>query len=117
MSFSHEAALRYFAILACTASPESNLDQVGEMLCDKDMLASDLSYELGTLINSAFIYLEKSKQLTVLVGILAIHEVDSKLRKRAELISAVPCHLRSPDAQALLDAYEDMAGAMIRDDR
>jgi hypothetical protein len=116
-----EGSLRYFAILACTASPQNNLDQIGRMLCDKEMLESDLSYELGELIHGTFIYLKKSQQHRVFTTILTIYTEEENsnnhnwiLRKRAELISAIPCYLRSPEAQALLDDYEAISGPMIR---
>jgi hypothetical protein len=36
------------------------------------------------------------------------------LKKRAEYISAIPCHLRSDEAQVILDAYEKLYGTFIR---
>ena len=36
------------------------------------------------------------------------------LKKRAEYISAIPCHLRSAEAQAILDPYEKLYGTLIR---
>jgi hypothetical protein len=118
---SPEASLRYFAILACIASPQNDLDQIGRMLCDKGMLESDLSYELGELIHDTFIYLNKSQQYRVVTTIFTIYADEENsnnhnwvLRKRAELISAIPCYLRSPEAQALLDDYEAISGPMIR---
>jgi len=40
LCFNHEGALLYFAILACTASPEANIALIGRMLCDSTMLES-----------------------------------------------------------------------------
>jgi hypothetical protein len=37
LCFNHEGALLYFAVLACTASPETSIDLVGRMLCDSKM--------------------------------------------------------------------------------
>lgn len=121
----NEGALRYFAILACTAAPEANTGVIGQMLCDKDLLGSDLSYELGTLIQAAFMLLEMPVQDAVLSAILSMREdeaTDDRRRawilvERAQLIVTVPCYLRSPEAQALLDAQEESEGYFIRKPR
>lgn len=118
----HEGALCYFAILACTKFPESNIDLIGRMLCDRNLLESELSYELGTLIKAAFIYLSATTQDAVMEAILTVweeREVDDPtcswiLKHRAEFIFAIPCHLRSPEAQALLNTCEKMEGPFIR---
>lgn len=119
---SHEGALIYFAILACTASPEANVDLIGRMLCDRNLLEFELSYELGTLIQSAFTSLETPAQDAVMANILTLWDKKVSdepdrfwiLRKRAELIAPIPCCLRSPSAQAVVDEYERKAGALIR---
>ena len=120
-----EGALRYFAILACTASPETNKNLIARMLCDKDLLGSDLSYELGTLIQAAFVHLQTPAQDAVMAAILSMREdgaMDERhrdwiLRERAQLLVTVPRHLRSPGAQALLDAQEKSEGFFIRQPR
>ncbi len=125
MCFSHEGALRYFVILACTANPEANIDLIGLILCDKDFLESDLSYELGTLMQVAFMYLDTPSQDAVMECILTLREGDLTdltdesdlfwiLSQRAKLIVTIPCYLRSSGAQAVLDAYEKTAGWLIR---
>lgn len=122
LCFNHEGALVYFAILACTASPEANIDLIGRMLCDPHMLASELSYELGTLLQSAFKFLDTPTQDAVMANILTVwdsevvneHNYLWILKARAELIVPIPCCLRSPDAQAVVDAYEKRAGILIR---
>lgn len=122
LCFNHEGALLYFAILACTASPEANIDLIGRILCDKDMLEFELTYELGTLIQSAFKLLDTSTQDAVMASILSLwnEDVDDEetrfwvLKKRAELITTIPCYQRSPEAQAVVDEYEKKAGVLIR---
>lgn len=118
---SREGALLYFAILACTASPEANIDLIGCMLCDKNLLEFELSYELGTLIRSAFVFLDTQTKDAVTANILALGgEVSDEpsrfwtLKRRAEFIVTIPCYQRSPEAQAVLDAYEQKAGTLIR---
>lgn len=119
---SHEGALIYFAILACTALPEANIDLVGRMLCDKNLLEFELSYELGTLIQSAFNLLDTSTQDAVAANILTLWGEDISgeldrfwvLKKRAEFIVTIPCYQRSPEAQATLETYEKKAGKLIR---
>lgn len=122
LCFNHEGSLLYFAILACTKSPEANIDLIGRMLCDQNMLEFGLEYELGSLIQSAFKFFSPSTQDSVMTCILTIWSEDSVeessrfwvLKKRSELISSIPCYLRSPRVQAVVDAYEKIAGTIIR---
>lgn len=122
LCFNDEGALRYFAILACTAKPKANIEMIGRMLSDKDMLASNLSYELGTLIHKSFMYLDTATQDDVMVCILTLSEnklaVDGYynwiIKERVKLIVTIPHYLRSPKARALLDDYENQWGVMIR---
>lgn len=122
LCFNPEGALRYFAIRACSTSPEANIDLIGRMLCDKKMLESDLSYELGTLMHAAFLHLDDSVQDAVMRAILSIREEDISdkryrigvLKERAEFISTIPCHMRSFEVQALLDAHENTHGILVR---
>ena len=122
LGFNHEGALRYFTILACINNPEANIGLVERMLCDKELLESDLSYELGTLIKAAFIYFATVSQDAVMSCILTVREesiADEQhrkwiLKKRCELIVSIPRHLRSSTAQAMLDAYEKEEGVLIR---
>lgn len=122
LCFNHEGALCYFAVLAVTNSPEPNLDLIGRLLCDTNLLEFELSFELCTLIQSAYIYLDDATQDAVMTAIQATWEGSETdegtrfwiLNKRAEYISAIPCHLRSAEAQALLDAYETTNGTLIR---
>ena len=122
LSFNKEGALRYFAILACMASPEANLALIGRMLCEQEMLESSSSYELGTLMQRAFIDLEPAMQDAIEAGILNIHrgtEVDlwSRtwiLRVKAQLLLAIPRHLRSPEAEAVLYECEKSMWPLVR---
>ena len=122
LCFNREGALLYFAVLACTVSPEANIDLIGRMLCDQGMLEFELDYELGELIRSAFMSLDSSAQDAVIASILAIRygylSEDSErfwvLKKRAEMISTIPCYMRSPEAQAVMDKYEKKAGVFVR---
>lgn len=117
-----EGALIYFTTLACNASSEANIDLIGRMLCDKNLLEFELSYELGTLIQSAFPLLDAQVQDDVMANILTLWGEESSdepsrfwtLKKRAELIVAIPCYQRSPEAQEMLEAYEKKAGTLIR---
>jgi hypothetical protein len=122
LCFSHEGALLYFGILACTTSPEANIDLIGRMLCDKNMLEFELSYELGGLIQSAFKFLPGPVQDTVMENILTVQDeyISSesylwKLKAQAEFIVPIPCHLRSFELQTVLDEYERKSGTFIRE--
>jgi len=122
LCFNYEGALLYFAVLGCTASPEPNIDLVGRMLCDSQMLEFELAYELGALLQSAFMLLSTPVQEAVMVNILKVRvdqEVDERsrfwvLKKRAELIVPIPRFLRSPEVQAVVDAHEERSGVLIR---
>lgn len=122
LCFNHEGALRYFAIRACTAYPEANIELIGRMLSSKELLESSLSYELGSLTQAAFIYLDAPSQDALMAAILAIgqeRESDEQqhlwiLKDQAELIVTIPCHLRSPEVQAILDEYQRANGPLVR---
>jgi hypothetical protein len=122
LCFNCEGALVYFAILACTASPEANVDLIGRMLCDEDLLEFSLSYELGTLIQSAFIFLDPETQDAVMASIVRVREGEVAneqrrfriLKEQAELIVTIPSYLRSTDVQMVVDEYEKKAGPLIR---
>lgn len=117
-----EGALIYFAILACTASPNNNADLIEQLLCNKDLLIFELEFELGSLIQSAFIFLEPASQDAISSSILDMYTEKnfgetrsfSILKRQAELISTIPCFQRSSAAQAKVDEYERKAGALIR---
>jgi hypothetical protein len=119
---SREGALIYFAILACTKSPAHNIELIGRMLCNENLLAFELSYELGTLIQSAFIFLPPETQEVVMTNILRVREEKLTeedwplwiLKKQAELVVTIPCYLRSARAQAVVEMYEKKAGNVIR---
>jgi len=124
LCFNYEGALSYFAILAMTNNPQTNIALIGRLLCDKNLLEFALSYELGTLIQTAFIYLDSAIQDAVMATITTIWEEPEPtadenhriwiFKKRAEYISAIPCHLRSAEVQVILDAYEKKYGALIQ---
>ncbi len=123
LCFNYEGALCYFAVLAFAESPQPNIDLIGRLLCDRNLLEFELSYELCTLIRSAFIYLDSHTQDAVMATIQTVWEEPEPdddgtrlwiLKKRAEYICAIPCHLRSTEAQAILDAYEKVNGTFIR---
>ncbi len=122
LCFNREGALLYFAVRACTAAPEANIGVIGKMLCNAKLLEFDLGYEVGELIGAAFRFLPIPAQDQALGTILTLwsdRESDFEgtvwlIKARAELIVSVPCHLRSPDAQAVIETYEAREGALIR---
>ncbi|MEX2474649.1 AAA family ATPase [Marinobacter sp.] len=123
LCFNHEGAFSYFAILAFISNPEANIDLIGRQLCDSNLLEFELSYELGTLIQAAFVYLDSHTQDSVMATIQTLWEDESVtdgetifwvLKKRAEYISTIPCHLRSSETQTVLDACERIFGTVYR---
>ncbi|NPU93305.1 MAG: ATP-binding protein [Gammaproteobacteria bacterium] len=121
LCFNREGALCYFAILAFTRTPQANIDLISRLLCDGNLLEFELSYELGILIRAAFVYLDSSTQDAAIATIHTIWEelgtdVSNSfwiLKRRAEYISAIPCYLRSSEAQKILDSYEKTNGTLI----
>ena len=122
LCFSHELALCYFAIRACTTNPIHNVSVAGRLLTDKDMLESKLSFELGELLKAVFRYLDTCTQDAVIGCIMNMHEDERSdrnsrfwiMQEKAELFAAIPPYLRSPEAQIVLDNYEKIMGTMIR---
>ncbi len=123
LCFNHEGALVYFTVLAFISNPEANIDLIGRLLCDRNLLEFELSYELGTLIRTAFIHLDSHTQDSVMATIKALWEDESVkhdearlwvLKQRAEYISTIPCYLRSSETQAMLDVYEKLYGTLYR---
>lgn len=121
LCFNLEGALLYFAVLACTEFPENNINVIGKMLCNRKLLEFDLTYELGALLRSAFRLLNTSTQDAVMTTILTVWEenaIDSSnyfwiLKTQAELVSAIPCYLRTPEAQAVVDTFEKNEGVLV----
>ncbi|MGR3278875.1 NACHT domain-containing protein [Acaryochloris marina NIES-2412] len=122
LCFNQEGALTYFAVLALTKSPQPNIELISRLLCERDLLEFDLNFELGTLIHTSFIYLDRTTQDLVMELISTLWEeylTDERtspwvLKQRAEYLSAIPCYLRSPETQAIVDAYEQKHGTLIR---
>jgi hypothetical protein len=122
LCFNAEGALRYFAIQACIAAPATNMAVIGHMLCDADLLESDLSFELGTLIHTAFIDLESVTQDAIQMSILGIHQEETsdtshlvwRLRQQAQLILPIPCHLRFHTTQAVIDEAIHLTWPLVR---
>jgi hypothetical protein len=123
LCLSREAALRYFAILALIKSPERNIAEVACLVTDKHMLESHLSYELGSLIHASFLYLDEHVQDAVMSTILTLRDDENINEKpwilagRAEFLSTIPAHLRSPEAQATLASWGKAFGPCIRQPR
>ncbi|WP_312228103.1 AAA family ATPase [Pseudescherichia sp.] len=120
LCFNNEGALLYFGIHACTTSPEENIGLIGRILCEPKIFEFELSYELGKLIKVAFSLLPISVQDAVMLSILDIRseclsDESSlwRLRAQAELVAPIPCYLRSPEVQAVVDDYEKRAGMLI----
>lgn len=123
LCLNHEGALCYLGILALTKHPQPNLDLIGSLLCNRNLLEFSLSYEIALLIKFAFIYLDATVQDAVMLTMLNLwHEPDEELdansrfwalKKRAVYISAIPCYLRSEDAQSILAEYEETNGKLI----
>ncbi|WP_430248489.1 AAA family ATPase [Providencia sp. PAZ2] len=113
LCFNREGSLRYFALLACINSPLTNLDISSRLLSKVDFLESELSHELGTLVQKVFIYLSSEFQdaIQAIILSLSLKYADSPeyreymLIDQAKLIICIPCHLRSSSCVSILDEY------------
>ena len=122
LSCNNEYALCYFTILAFKEYPQRNIDLIGRLLSNKNLLESKLSYELSELINATFASVGRDTQSLVLKTMQDVFEECTAdrdnyswiLKRRAKYISSVPCFLRSLDAQVILDEYEREYGKMER---
>lgn len=122
LAFSHEASLRYFAILGLTRVPETNTEVIAALLTESELLDSGLSFELRLLIEAAYIHLEPAAQDLITEAINQIGSGDQHAglpdpwvaRKRAKYISSIPCFLRSPRDQAFLLDYQKIHGVIER---
>jgi hypothetical protein len=123
LCFNDEAVLRYFAILACTAAPASNVNYIAHILSDKSSLKSELSYELSCLLHVGFIYLGERDQDAIQSAILNLYDDEENTderytywntKERVGFISAIPCFLRSSGTQSLLAEYESIHGYVVR---
>lgn len=115
-------ALVYFAIRACTQVPEKNVSVIRQLLLRKSMLDSDLAYEIGTLMQASFLYLTAATQGAVQDAILTIgkryltHPEQRRwaIKEQSDLFIAIPCHLRTDAANAVLREIENIEWPVVR---
>ncbi|MCK8152667.1 ATP-binding protein [Citrobacter amalonaticus] len=113
LCFNPEGSLRYFGLLACINSPMTNLDMAVHLLSEEGSLNSELSYELGTLLQKVFILLNSESQDVIQARILALSQRYADvpeyrqymLKDQVKFIICIPCHLRSPSCVSILDEY------------
>ena len=121
LCFNHEGALRYFGILSCKGAPSCNVDLSVRLLCEKPLDDSEFGYELGCLAKVAFVHFDSNQQSSVMAAVFAITECDDQdeheiLRRQsiqARFVACIPCHMRPPNAQLLLEDVEVREGTFI----
>lgn len=121
LCFNHEGALRYFGILSCKGAPSSNADLSVRLLCEKPLDDSEFGYELGCLVKVAFFYFNSNQQNSVIEAVFAITECDDQdeyeiLRRKSvqvRFLACIPCHMRPPSAQLLLEEVEVREGIFV----
>jgi len=119
LCFSAEVTLRYFAIRACTQAPTENLELIARMLCEKPWLESELRFELGSLMEAAFVQLPKKAKKAIEETLLNLFQEEvsgpnvpawmltERVRKQSQLLACIPRPLRSPKAIELVNEYEN----------
>lgn len=118
---SQDLALQYFLILACLENPARNIILVEIILSKNDWCESDISYECGQLISVAFVHLSSDAQDLITSKIFnawAYRYNEEKHaywidKERANLLKTIPCYLRSPETQLLIDRIERVEGTLI----
>lgn len=113
LCFNLEGSLRYFALLALINSPLTNLDISSRLLSEADLLESELSYELGSLVQKVFIHLSSESQDVIQATILSLslkyadipEYRQYMLKDQVKFIICIPCHLRSLSCVNILDEY------------
>lgn len=117
---SRDAALRYFALRGMTEFPEENSQAAANTLLDREMLESSrFSWEMGKLINAAYMHMSQTQQGELLQLILTLDEDERNdvgelpiwvlLGKREYLIQ-IPTHHRTKEAHELIAQAEASAG-------
>jgi hypothetical protein len=117
---SRELAIRYLLLEAYSANVPANLAGIATQVLDQELLATTLlSYELASVLNLAMPHFGEGMQERVQDTILGLNTEEEeeksspepwRLRARARLLRAIPCCLRTPAAQALVEAqYGDAA--------
>jgi hypothetical protein len=113
---SADGALRYIAMRAYTAHPESNRDAIAAVLRDEDIVgAPRLRYEVDELIRASFTLLGQSEQEalenhTLSVGGAYLHLEADVVKWRRDRLGAIPAFLRSATAQQYLDEAQRRFG-------
>lgn len=101
-----EGSLRYFGIRACIAAPLNNIEIIGHLLKEKELLESTLSYELCLLLNQAYVFIDLESQDQIQNEILNLYAEERAkgsfepwMRQRQiGYLAAIPSYLRSPEA-------------------
>ncbi|NVC95866.1 ATP-binding protein [Vibrio natriegens] len=120
--FNNEGALRYFGLLACTTAPENNLEVIGRMLSEPKLYSSALAYQLGNLIQVAYIHLAPSVQNAVVSNILSIRREDANnpelrqwmIQEQAEMSLSIPCHMRTPEILSIQSEHAKACWPLLR---
>ncbi len=104
-----EGALRYIHLKSCTAHPEGNLVRIQGILTSGELFDGSLHFEIACLIRASFASLDSEAQEIAQKRILDIgkdagpEEEAWPLGLRRDLLVAIPAHLRTAEAQELID--------------
>ena len=107
---SQSLAQKYLDTIVQANDALDNRDVIGRMLCDQTSLESDLSYELCTLIQRAFILLDEPTQAAIQEAVSGVDQQYAAdparwvwiLQAQAQLSLSIPSHLRTPATQAII---------------
>lgn len=122
MSKTAEGSIRYFVVKACIAESSANIALIKRLFGDKELLESELSYELGSLLHAIFVELIAEEQdaiQTMLLGLHGDHVSDPQARSwvllsRAQYLVGIPAHLRTVAAHAVLEECSTFRWPFIR---
>jgi hypothetical protein len=115
-----EEGIRYLVIQAYKENIETNIPAIESQLQDKELFRwSELSYELGELMQMAYPYISEAVQDANQAMILSLftdqdNDVDSlpswAYREVYNFFIWVPSIFRTPETQAFIDAWQDRFG-------
>ena len=117
---SQEEAIRYFVIEAYKENIGANIHGIEIQLQDEELFQlSDLSYELGELMQSAYPYISEAAQVANQAMILSLYADQTSngnglsvwaYREVYNLLTWIPCIFRTLETQSFIDSWQEQFG-------
>jgi hypothetical protein len=116
-----EEGIRYLVIQAYKENIGANIPAIESQLQDEELFRwSNLSYELGELMQMAYPYISESVRVANQALLLSLHAAQVReiegvpvwayYREVYNRLIWIPCIFRIPDTQSLIDTWQDYFG-------